>query len=74
MLQAQRADASFSFIQSARLVKASGEPIRALQELNKALEKSSLFGVQTDTIDVTEEPDPEVARMTAKVFHHLLLS
>jgi serine/threonine-protein kinase ATR len=72
MLQAQRADAPFSFIQSARLVKASGEPIRALQELNKAMEKSSL-SVQGDVIDLTEAAVPVFARMKAKVYHCLLL-
>ena len=73
MLQAQQAGAPFSFIQSARLVKASGEPIRALQELNKSLENSSFLSAQSDISDPTEEADPEVARMNAKVFYYLLL-
>jgi serine/threonine-protein kinase ATR len=72
LLQAEQADTPFSFVQSARLIKASGEPIRALQDLEKALEKSSL-GIQGDIIDLTSEASPEVARMNAKVFPCLLL-
>ena len=67
LLQAEQADAPFSFIQSARLVKASGEPIRALQDLDKALEKSNL-NVQGDIVDLSDEANPAVARMNAKVF------
>ncbi|KAF8592595.1 hypothetical protein K439DRAFT_1625944 [Ramaria rubella] len=65
MLQAERAETPFSFIQSAKLVKAGGEPIRALQELNKALEKSSMKG-NDDVIDLTEEVDLEITRLNAK--------
>lgn len=72
MLQAQRADTPFSFIQSAKLVKASGEPLRALQELNKALEKTNM-SVPSDAIDLTLDADPEITKMKAKVGDYQLL-
>ena len=69
MLQAQRTDTPYSFIQSAKLVKASGEPLRALQELNKALEKTNI-SIPSDVVDLTLDADPEITKMRAKVFDY----
>jgi len=41
MLQAQRRAAPYWFLESAKLTKATGEPLRALQELEHALRSSS---------------------------------
>lgn len=40
MLQAQRRTAPYWFLESAKLTKATGEPLRALQELEHALRSS----------------------------------
>jgi hypothetical protein len=40
MLQAQRRAAPYWFLESAKLIKATGEPLRALQELEHALHSS----------------------------------
>jgi len=40
MLQAQRRAAPYWFLESAKLTKATGEPLRALQELEHALRSS----------------------------------
>lgn len=41
MLQAQRRAAPYWFLESAKLTKATGEPLRALSELEHALHSSS---------------------------------
>ena len=58
MLQAQRRAAPYWFLESAKLTKATGEPLRALQELEHALRSSS----QTD--------DQESRKSKAKVIPH----
>jgi len=66
-LQAQCKDVPFHFLQSVKLIKATGEPIRALQELEKALTKAAIVA-EREIIDLTEqEPDPESMKMKAKV-------
>lgn len=51
-------------MESAKLVKATGEPLRALQELENSMR---LLGViENDVIDLTED-DEETKRMKAKV-------
>lgn len=53
-------------MESAKLVKATGEPLRALQELENSMR---LFGViedSSDVIDLTEDDDA-TKRMKAKV-------
>ncbi|KAG1752448.1 uncharacterized protein EDB91DRAFT_1243215 [Suillus paluster] len=62
MLQAQHTNARFSFIESAKLVRARGEPLRALQELENSMR---IFGfVDNDTVDLTR--DELSKRMKAK--------
>ena len=66
MLQAQQSKTPFSFIESAKLVKATGDPLRALQELENSVKLLGLFDKDTVDIDLTC-PDPETSRMKAKV-------
>lgn len=64
VLQAQQNNARFAFMESAKLIKATGEPLRALQELENSMR---LFGIiESDVIDLTEDDD-ETKRMKAKV-------
>ncbi|TBU47261.1 hypothetical protein BD309DRAFT_856414 [Dichomitus squalens] len=62
ILQAQRCNTPFSFIESARLVRMRGEPLRALQELENAMK---LLGNEAhepspdnEVIDLTEAAPP----------------
>ncbi|CCL98247.1 uncharacterized protein FIBRA_00241 [Fibroporia radiculosa] len=55
MLQAQQCRASFSFMENARLVKASGEPIRALQELESSMRLAGILE-NPSVIDLTVDP------------------
>ncbi|KAI0751060.1 hypothetical protein C8Q80DRAFT_1099585 [Daedaleopsis nitida] len=66
ILQAQRSDAPFPFIESARLVRARGEPLRALQELENSMKLLGFLASQQgeDVIDLTTSPDD--TRMKAK--------
>jgi serine/threonine-protein kinase ATR len=65
MLQAEQSNSRFAFMESAKLVKINGEPLRALQELEKSMR---LFGLIEDpgVIDLTED-DQETKKMKAKV-------
>ncbi|RDX53828.1 hypothetical protein OH76DRAFT_1342536 [Lentinus brumalis] len=68
ILQAQRSNAPFSFIQSTKLVRARGEPLRALQELENAMRSSGLLGSQRQdnvVIDLTASDEGET-RLKAK--------
>ena len=67
MLQAQQSKASYSFIESAKLLKTSGEPLRALNELENSIKHLGLFDNQV--LDLTAEPDSN--RMKAKVKAYL---
>ncbi|KAG2060248.1 hypothetical protein BDR06DRAFT_872755 [Suillus hirtellus] len=63
MLQAQYTNARFSFMESGKLVRARGEPLRALQELENSMR---LLGfVDNNTVDLTRE-DEHSKRMKAK--------
>ena len=64
VLQAQQSKARFSFMESAKLVKATGEPLRALQELENSMRLLGL--IETDVIDLTDDDD-ETKKMKAKV-------
>ena len=60
VLQAQQAGSSVSFFQSCKLVKAVGEPLRALQELDHALQRLTIPRNQSQsknslTAEETEE-------------------
>lgn len=70
MLQAQQSKTPFSFIESAKLVKATGDPLRALQELENSVKLLGLFDKDTVDIDLTG-PDSETSRMKAKVESNL---
>ncbi|KAF9226785.1 hypothetical protein BS17DRAFT_800749 [Gyrodon lividus] len=70
-LQAQQSNARFYFMESAKLVKATGEPLRALQELENSMRLSGVTE-DLDTIDLTAEDDTEFKRMRAKA--HILLA
>jgi len=69
MLQAEQKKVPYSFIDSAKLLKASGEPLRALTELENSIKLLGLFDNQV--LDLTEDKDSE--RMKAKVSHLLFL-
>jgi serine/threonine-protein kinase ATR len=66
MLQAQHSNALFSFMESAKLVKTTGEPLRALQELEKSMRLFGLIEERPDIIDLTEDDD-ETKKIKAKV-------
>ncbi|KAF8138751.1 hypothetical protein EV363DRAFT_1394182 [Boletus edulis] len=68
-LQAQQSNARFYFMESAKLVKATGEPLRALQELENSMRLSGLTE-DSDMIDLTADEDAELKRMRAKA--HIL--
>lgn len=54
-------------MESARLVKATGEPLRGLMELENSMR---LLGMLTDdptVLDLTDEHEEETKRMRAKV-------
>ncbi|KIK96405.1 hypothetical protein PAXRUDRAFT_310274 [Paxillus rubicundulus Ve08.2h10] len=70
-LQAQQSNARFYFMESAKLVKETGEPLRALQELENSMRLSGITE-DPDTIDLTAEDDKEFKRMRAKA--HILLA
>ncbi|KAL6309800.1 hypothetical protein BKA93DRAFT_723405 [Sparassis latifolia] len=62
MLQAQHCKLPFSFMQNVKLIKASGEPLRALQELENSMRLSGIMG--EDVIDLTD--DKEDMKLKAK--------
>ncbi|KAK7062299.1 Serine/threonine-protein kinase atr [Favolaschia claudopus] len=67
VLQAQQSGNSrFSFMESAKLVKAAGEPLRALQELENSMRALGLLTDRKDFVDLTTEDDNESKRMKAK--------
>ncbi|KAJ7055002.1 hypothetical protein C8F01DRAFT_1160647 [Mycena amicta] len=65
MLQAGQSNANFAFMESAKLVKATGEPLRALQELENSMRMLGLIDDKPDVVDLTEEDD-ETKLMKAK--------
>lgn len=56
MLQAQQRSTPFWFVESAKLIKANGEPLRALHELENAISRTS------------EAEDAESKKMRGKVW------
>lgn len=70
MLQGQQNKAPFYFVESARLVKATGEPLRALQELENSMRQFGILDEDSpDLIDLTVD-DEETMKMKAKVRNH----
>lgn len=63
MLQAQQNGSRYTFIQSAKLVKATGEPLRALQELENSMH---YLGLMDNVLDLTEN-EVETKKLKAKV-------
>ena len=69
ILQAQRSKAPFYFVESTKLVRARGEPLRALQELENAMTSSGLLTSQPQenaVIDLTNSNEEET-KLRAKV-------
>ena len=64
-LQAQQRGHPFAYIESSKLAKAVGEPLRALQELEASMQLSQ------NVTDLTENEE-ELTKMKAKVVFHLL--
>jgi hypothetical protein len=64
MLQAQQNKARFTFMESAKLVKVMGEPLRAIQELENSMRSLGLL--DEHILDLTGE-DEETLQMKAKV-------
>jgi serine/threonine-protein kinase ATR len=69
MLQAQHSNAPFSFMESAKLVRARGEPLRALQELENSMHILGLVD-NSNTLELTRD-DERSKRMKAKVQTYL---
>ncbi|RPD66901.1 hypothetical protein L226DRAFT_452477 [Lentinus tigrinus ALCF2SS1-7] len=68
ILQARQSNAPFSFVENSKLVRARGEPLRALQELENAMRASGLLASQRQdgaVIDLTG-PDEEETKLKAK--------
>ncbi|THU91880.1 hypothetical protein K435DRAFT_967914 [Dendrothele bispora CBS 962.96] len=68
MLQARESDAPFSFIESAKLLKTTGETLRALQQLENSMRHHGLLEDNNDAnvLDLTLESE-EATRLKAKV-------
>lgn len=65
MLQAQQSKTHFAFIESAKLVKDTNDPLRALTELDNSLKLAGLSEA-SNFLDLTVED--EGVRMKAKVY------
>ncbi|TFK43883.1 hypothetical protein BDQ12DRAFT_199518 [Crucibulum laeve] len=68
LLQAQQSKARYCFLESAKLVKVSDDPLRALQDLENSMKFLNLFTMDDDELDLTI--DEETTKMRAK--GHLL--
>lgn len=64
LLQAQQSKAPYSFIESAKYVKAIGEPLRALQELENSMK---LMGILDDNMYDLTVDQSELKAIKAKV-------
>ncbi|KAK2465988.1 hypothetical protein APHAL10511_001629 [Amanita phalloides] len=65
MLQAQQGGLDLSFVESAKLVKARGESLQALRELENAMRLIGYIPDGTDVLDLTED-DEESKAIKAK--------
>lgn len=63
MLQSQQSKTEYSFMESAKLVKAMGEPLRALQQLENSMHSESLLD-DDSVVDLTRDHND---KMKAKV-------
>ena len=68
ILQAQESRTAFSLMQKVRLIRATGEPLRALQELEHYLQTTRAQDSlpDSDVIDLTEEGN-ELKQQKARV-------
>ncbi|KAF9450926.1 hypothetical protein P691DRAFT_724995 [Macrolepiota fuliginosa MF-IS2] len=66
MLQAQQSKARFSFIESAKLTKATDEPLRALKELENSMKLAGLSEA-SDVVDLTIDEEMVRAKTKAHV-------
>lgn len=55
VLQARQNDAPFLFIQSAKLSKATGEPLKALQEVDNSLKEIEALGLDVVSGEIKAE-------------------
>jgi serine/threonine-protein kinase ATR len=69
MLQAQQSEAPFSFVESAKLLKATGEPLRALQELENSMKLHGLLE-DHDVLDLTVDEEAKMMRAKASYVPH----
>lgn len=73
VLQARQYQIKFSFVESAKLVKASGEPLRALQELESNMRLNGILPVENTITNLTRdqkvqhEPEDHDQILKAKV-------
>ncbi|KAF8076761.1 hypothetical protein FPV67DRAFT_1472577 [Lyophyllum atratum] len=65
MLQAKQSKARFSFVESAKLVKVMGEPLRAVQELENSMRLLGMLEDSPNIVDLTLDDD-ESKNMKAK--------
>ncbi|KAL0950115.1 hypothetical protein HGRIS_010112 [Hohenbuehelia grisea] len=65
ILQARQSHLKYSFMESAKLLKATGEPLRALQELEHSMRQLGLIDTAAD-IDLTGEDDPATKLLKGK--------
>ncbi|KAF8897901.1 hypothetical protein BD779DRAFT_1608382 [Infundibulicybe gibba] len=65
MLQARQSQTQFSFMESAKLLKAEGEPLRALQELENSMRLLGMLDSQSTDVGSSMNPT-EMKKMTAK--------
>ena len=68
ILQAQESRTAFSLMQKVRLIRATGEPLRALQELEHYLQttRGQSRSSDSEVIDLTED-ESELKPLKAKV-------
>ncbi|KAJ3740901.1 hypothetical protein DFH05DRAFT_1404822 [Lentinula detonsa] len=68
MLQAQQSKTRYSFMESAKLVKAMGDPLHALQQLENSMQLHNLLEDNSNVVDLTTDDDGEtLKKMKAKV-------
>lgn len=68
MLQATQNKTKFSFFESAKLIKAMGEPLRALSELENSMRSLGMLEGSNNVVDLTQDDD-EIKSMKAKASH-----
>lgn len=68
MLQSQQNKTRYSFMESAKLVKAMGDPLHALQQLENSMQLHNLLEDEVNVVDLTNDDNEEnLKKMKAKV-------